>query len=238
MIDVYIFQRKQNLDSSSSFSVSAQMPDSRTLLTTLLVKNYHLQENQIQIAQNEYEKPYIIHDAAGQAADTASSAASKIDPHRIGTNGHSFFSEYPTGSHLLQPGTLQFSITHAGEATLIAISDQPIGIDAEQIAELSPDSISHFLSADEYAYCTKSTSPTEYADTLRTLEIWTKKEAISKYLGYGLNMDFGSFSVFDKTADYSLSTFVRKGMVISLCTATPASDIYWYNDAFKLNLSF
>ena len=73
---------------------------------------------------------------------------------------------------------LYFSISHAKATTVIAISDTPIGIDAEYITALSPDSISHFLTEDERQYCT---------DSLHTLEIWTKKEAVSKYLGYGLN---------------------------------------------------
>ena len=49
---------------------------------------------------------------------------------------------------------LYFSISHAKATTVIAISDTPIGIDAEYITALSPDSISHFLTEDERQYCT------------------------------------------------------------------------------------
>ncbi len=103
---------------------------------------------------------------------------------------------------------LYFSISHAKATTVIAISDTPIGIDAEYITALSPDSISHFLTEDERQYCT---------DSLHTLEIWTKKEAVSKYLGYGLNMNFSSFSVLDTEKNYALYSFVQHHIIISVC---------------------
>ena len=101
-----------------------------------------------------------------------------------------------------------FNVSHSGDLTAIAVSDQNIGIDAEKLRTPNLKVAKRFCE-DEYAYINKSPSPTAF------FEIWTKKEAYLKYTGEGLHGRLNSFSVF-KT-DTPIKTFKKGDYVISVC---------------------
>ena len=101
-----------------------------------------------------------------------------------------------------------FNISHSGNLTVIAVSDQNIGVDTEKLRK--PDfRVAKRFCEDEYNYINKSPSPTTF------FEIWTKKEAYLKYLGEGLHGGLNSFSVF-KT-DVPIKTFKCGDYIISVC---------------------
>ncbi len=101
-----------------------------------------------------------------------------------------------------------FNVSHSGDLTTIAVSEQNIGIDTEKLR--TPDlRVARRFCEDEYTYLTKNPSPTAF------FEIWTKKEAYLKYLGEGLHGRLNSFSVF-KT-DTPIKTFQKGEYIISVC---------------------
>lgn len=101
-----------------------------------------------------------------------------------------------------------FNISHSGELQVIAVSDQPIGVDIEKLKTVNLNIANRFCK-DELDYITERDS------NYRLLEIWTKKEAYLKYLGEGLHGGLKSFSVF-KT-DIPIKTFKKKDYIISVC---------------------
>lgn len=101
-----------------------------------------------------------------------------------------------------------FNVSHSDDLTVIAVSDQNIGIDAEKLRTPNLKVAKRFCE-DEYAYINKNPSPTAF------FEIWTKKEAYLKYTGEGLHGRLNSFSVF-KT-DIPIKTFKKGDYVISVC---------------------
>lgn len=83
-----------------------------------------------------------------------------------------------------------FNLSHAGKWVVIAYADTPVGIDVEQIdARKAISSIAgRFYAPDERDYV--------LGNPERFFEIWTAKESYIKYVGKGLQMGLGSFSVF------------------------------------------
>ena len=81
----------------------------------------------------------------------------------------------------------EFSITHTGDTALIAISDKPVGIDAEKLAKRKYDSVLKRFPEREL---------TEIYDTNRFLRHWVVKEAYIKMLGGTLAHDLKRIEYF------------------------------------------
>lgn len=81
-----------------------------------------------------------------------------------------------------------FSISHTKNAIAVAIDRQPIGIDVEAIVSVDRIADQHFLdrtmSADEQHKMRAAADP-----CVAFTEYWTKKEALYKAIGSGLNME-------------------------------------------------
>lgn len=82
---------------------------------------------------------------------------------------------------------LYFNISHSFLSYAVAISDSPIGIDIEVIREVNLKIAERMFTENEKEYVGN--------DTVRFFEIWTKKEAYSKFTGKGLGEKFSSFDV-------------------------------------------
>ena len=80
-------------------------------------------------------------------------------------------------------GNLHFSITHTKHHVFCALSDRPVGIDAEEMErEIPTKLIPKILSPFEIAqYQEAARQP------LALLKLWVLKEAYFKYLGTGIN---------------------------------------------------
>ncbi len=114
-------------------------------------------------------------------------------------HGKPYFENFPN---------FYFNVSHSGDLTVIAVSEQNVGIDAEKL-RIPNLKVAKRFCEDEYAYINKTPTPTAF------FEIWTKKEAYLKYLGEGLHGGLNSFSVF-KT-DTPIKTFKNGDYVISVC---------------------
>lgn len=99
---------------------------------------------------------------------------------------------------------LNFSLSHTKCAIAVAVDSQPVGIDIESIASarrLEPLFLDRTMNADEQALIRESADP-----CLVFTELWTRKEALVKALGTGLNIDTLSGLLGSQTG-FSLSTF-------------------------------
>ncbi len=76
-----------------------------------------------------------------------------------------------------------FNISHCKSYICIAIGSSPVGIDIEEERHIKKNAIDKFLTKEEQ---NSKISPLQY---------WVIKEAYSKYVGYGLRMDFKTISI-------------------------------------------
>lgn len=74
-------------------------------------------------------------------------------------------------------GGPEFSLTHSGDLVGVAVSEQPVGLDVEQIRHM------HDLAGVAAAVCSATESTTGDEDFFR---LWTRKEALLKATGDGL----------------------------------------------------
>lgn len=94
-----------------------------------------------------------------------------------------------------------FNVSHSGEYVACIISDRPCGIDIETMDKDNLDIAKRFFARSEYEYI--SDAPKDEIKR-RFYEIWTAKEAYSKYEGKGLGIDLGSFEVVKKENHFSV----------------------------------
>lgn len=87
-----------------------------------------------------------------------------------------------------QQAAICFSLSHTKNAIAVALDRQPVGIDVETIVSADRISDPHFLSrtmsAQEQQLIRAAANP-----CLQFTELWTKKEALVKAIGTGINLD-------------------------------------------------
>lgn len=80
------------------------------------------------------------------------------------------------------PGAVDFNISHSGDITLCAATDQGrIGIDVEALRPVKPTAFRSCMTGDELARLSAEPDPTR-----AFFQIWTRKEAVLKADGRGL----------------------------------------------------
>lgn len=109
-----------------------------------------------------------------------------------------------------------FNWSHTRDAFVLAVAESPVGIDMERrrphrearrLAE-------RFFAEKELSYVTGESSGLED----RFFEVWTRKEAFTKYTGSGLTVDLRSFDVTEDSAlTAELTTFQLQDYIVSLC---------------------
>lgn len=77
---------------------------------------------------------------------------------------------------------LYFSISHCKSAIVVAVADEPIGIDVESIRKVDDSLIERTMNEQEQHYIRAAKQPQRAFTAL-----WTKKEAILKWIGTGIN---------------------------------------------------
>lgn len=94
---------------------------------------------------------------------------------------------------------LYLSISHSYEYAVAVIAPFKIGIDIEKI-EPRPDSLAHYFCSQEEQALLKKDSTRK--DELLTF-FWSRKEAVSKFLGLGGKMNFKQISTVNDEIDIS-----------------------------------
>lgn len=82
----------------------------------------------------------------------------------------------------------KFSISHSGRFTVVAVSEDEIGVDIEERENINPAVAKRCFTEEEQDFAKLSTK--------NFLRIWTAKEAVLKLLGTGFSYAPSGFSVF------------------------------------------
>lgn len=106
---------------------------------------------------------------------------------------------------------IHFNISHCKRAVACVVSDKPVGIDIECFGRYKESVARAVLSDAEMASVLQSADP----DKVFT-ELWTKKEALLKYLGTGVGSDMKD--ILSQYKDKKITTTVCDGYVYSVCT--------------------
>lgn len=123
---------------------------------------------------------------------------------------------------------LYFNVSHSGNQAVLAIAQQPVGIDLE---EIQPDF--DYLSVAEFAFSNaESASLQQSRNPLQEFfRIWTRKEALLKGLGTGLINDLKLISCLDgTTAIHPAVKDVKAGWDIK---TTEYAKLYMMSIAFE-----
>ena len=118
---------------------------------------------------------------------------------------------------LLARPDIHFSISHTKNAILVAISDAPIGVDIEAFRSPSAALIARTMNATEQAAIAASAAATlEPPATPEALfsAIWTRKEAVLKLRGTGIEGDLRE--VLSGSETILTRIFPRKGYAFSI----------------------
>lgn len=144
--------------------------------------------------------------AAGMLARMGIAEILGIDPKTIS------FGRDKNGKPYAKDLDIHFSLSHSGTLAVCAISDKPVGVDAEREKDVDPNVAKRLFVGQELEYVFK----TEENVSKRIIEVWTKKEAYVKMLGQGVS-DFSTFDVFEKKSvqttqyqDYYISVSVQE----------------------------
>lgn len=85
---------------------------------------------------------------------------------------------------LLHHPHIFFNISHCKHAIAVAVDDAPIGVDVESFRDPSESLLRYTMSEQEAAMVLQSATP-----AAAFAELWTRKEALYKYLGTGIQGD-------------------------------------------------
>ena len=105
---------------------------------------------------------------------------------------------------------IHFSLSHCKEAVACAVSDHNIGIDVESIVPYNPDVARRACTADEQKMLEQCSNK-----DVEFIKLWTAKEAISKYEGMGLSLQFAEIDAMNYLLYSKVS--VNSRYVLSSC---------------------
>ena len=95
-----------------------------------------------------------------------------------------------------------FSTAHSADMIICAAGIAPIGIDIEFIAPIEPQDYRQYLTDKEWLYIQNAKNKIN-----AFYEIWTKKEAILKALGTGLDLELNTLDVSTNKAIHNNQSF-------------------------------
>ena len=129
--------------------------------------------------------------------------------------------------YIHQYPNINVSITHSFPYCIGVVSENNIGVDVEKIFKVENSLINFFFSDREKSILSKGT--TLHERNVQAIKYWTRKEAISKFLRLGMNMDFKKLDTVDdelQIGDYKIKlfSFVYKDCCLSL--ALPCSESF------------
>lgn len=119
--------------------------------------------------------------------------------------------------------TLDFNISHAGQCVVCVLSNFcRVGIDVEMVKSLDMSDFNHVWTQQEIEGIRNSEIPEK-----QFYIYWTRKEAVMKADGRGLNLDLSRINVVEKTVQldrdcWNLSElYIDSGYIAHLATDTP-----------------
>lgn len=111
--------------------------------------------------------------------------------------------------------TTFFNLSHTRDVILFSITDNyEVGVDIEGISSISKSLCEKVLHKDELAFF--YSLPIEKQQSF-FFEIWTKKEAYSKYLGSGLRFELNTINTLEKKYDDLIFCSKYDKYIFSIC---------------------
>lgn len=104
---------------------------------------------------------------------------------------------------------IHFSISHCQKAIAVAISDKSVGIDVESLRKVDESLVRRTMNPTEVAMIETDVNPTR-----EFIRLWTRKEAVLKLKGTGINDDL--YSVL--SCPDHIDTYLCDGYIWSLAT--------------------
>jgi phosphopantetheinyl transferase len=118
---------------------------------------------------------------------------------------------------------VHFSTAHSGSMVVCAVAlDVNIGIDIEQVLPIALDDYREQLTENEWNFIQNSSER-----LLAFYQIWTKKEALLKALGRGVDLEFNSLDVCADTVNYDGENYffypltLAEGYMAHIATSAP-----------------
>lgn len=108
---------------------------------------------------------------------------------------------------------IYFNATHTKSQTFLAVSDEEVGIDAEDIEEYDDRIPLDYFTEDERDYLDSSENKEE-----AFFKIWTLKESYMKYIGKGFHLSPKSFSVYKSSNCDFYHEIINDSIALSICT--------------------
>jgi 4'-phosphopantetheinyl transferase len=118
-------------------------------------------------------------------------------------------------------GGPEFSLSHGGTLAVLAVSERPVGVDAEPLDRTVDAAFyARILTDDEFVWLRASPER-------RFATLWTRKESAMKVCGQGLSLHPGAFSAAGESVTlegktYTLRSMVLDGHAVSTAAADPA----------------
>ena len=114
---------------------------------------------------------------------------------------------------------LYISVSHSGSAFALLEADEEVGLDIQHERNISTDRIAErFFTEEEAAYMASGNA------TERFFQLWTRKEAYSKFTGVGIEQVVKKETVLGRN-DVSFTDFrLKDGCFCSVCTGTEEGD--------------
>jgi 4'-phosphopantetheinyl transferase len=121
-------------------------------------------------------------------------------------------------------GGPEFSFSYSGEWVAVAVSEEPVGIDLEQIRPVRLGDATLVLTPSERDHVGAHPDPDEMQ-----LRIWTRKEAVSKAAGVGMHAPFTEMEAVDAgwvplagRSWHVMDVEGPPGTLVSLATTSPS----------------
>ena len=118
---------------------------------------------------------------------------------------------------------LHFNLSHSGSLALCALSEEPVGVDIEQIRPRRPGLAEYVLSPEEQLWYRDHGT-----DDAALLLLWTRKEAWCKRSGKGLTFPVREITPPLPGTSDELRSYRGDGGVASVCGCAPLpAEITW-----------
>lgn len=103
-----------------------------------------------------------------------------------------------------------FNISHSGNKVLLAFSNDPVGIDIEQVKNVELEILAEAVFSPEelHLFRTADNSPDMF------YQLWTRKEALLKNIGVGLLDDLRSIDISQKVDIDFVKTFTQQELAL------------------------
>lgn len=109
-----------------------------------------------------------------------------------------------------------FNLSHGGNYAVLAVDDDPVGVDVEPVGEKLPIAIPRrYLTPDELSWLEAEPTPERFA------RLWTRLESVLKADGRGFAMEERRFSVVGDVCPWEIKTLTHDGHVISCAAGKP-----------------